>query len=139
DWRPKVAVTQSEGEGTIRLWNLTTRSQIASPITLDGRPSPDGRWLAAVSADDNTVKLWDLSFPANPAQVLPENEKGDSKQQARFSFSGNSHWLQVVQGNVVRLWNLAPARPVPLDLGTVKSPGTFRPDGRWVAAVSADD
>jgi len=142
DWNPDVAVTEDDG-GTIRLWDLTTSRPIASPIIIDGGSlSPDGRWIAAVSESDNSVKLWKLGSAEAEFQVLPASENGDSKQRSSLTFSGDSHWLEVVQGNVARLLNLASDHPeashVPLEIGTVNinGRGIFSPDGHWLAALS---
>ena len=65
-------------DGTVRLWDVTTRGRAAVRFT--GTPassssvafSPDGRTLAS-GGDDGTVRLWDMAtrgqigLPATPA------------------------------------------------------------------------
>ncbi|WP_457513550.1 hypothetical protein [Streptomyces sp. TE33382] len=74
-----VAVTGS-GDGTVRVWDLTTRQPIGEPLTghtgwvrgvatgvVEGRP------VAVTGSGDGTVRVWDLTTgrPAGPELVFP--------------------------------------------------------------------
>ena len=62
-------LASGSGDGTVRLWDVATRRQIA---TLTGHTgavnsvafSPDGKTLASGSAD-HTVRLWDVAYLVN--------------------------------------------------------------------------
>ena len=184
DWKPNVAVTESQ-DGTIRLWNLTRKRAIASPIALpdNGNRSPDGRWLVIssepekaadlwdlgsaeairlrlpqsqnvdltslhFSADkrwlvgigDGTPKLWDLSSPRAAPRLLEGSSSVDSKLGPSANFTEDSRWLLTTQGGIAQLWSLASAQATarPVSLGKVKS-FKFSPDGHWLFAISEDD
>ncbi|GLZ03979.1 hypothetical protein Acsp03_14450 [Actinomadura sp. NBRC 104412] len=66
DWSPDGSRLVSSGaEGTVRIWDVRTRTQLAA---LDGHEgpvcavawSPDGRLLASAS-DDGTIRVWDAA------------------------------------------------------------------------------
>ncbi len=67
DGRP-VAVTGSDDD-TVRVWDLTTGTQIGAPLTghtssvraVAARALPDGRPVAVTASDDDTVRVWDLT------------------------------------------------------------------------------
>ncbi|MEU2673125.1 hypothetical protein ABZ622_30545 [Streptomyces sp. NPDC007164] len=75
----RFAVTGSD-DGTVRVWDLTTREQVGEPLTghddevgavatgvVDGRP------VAVTGSDDGTVRVWDLSTyrQTGPALTFP--------------------------------------------------------------------
>ena len=63
-----VAVTGS-ADGTVRVWDLTTGTQIGNPLTghthrvqaVATGVLPDGRLVAVTDSDDGTVRVWDLA------------------------------------------------------------------------------
>jgi WD40 repeat protein len=105
--------------------------------------SPDGKTLAAGSADD-TVWLWNLTDPARPAQLGPPlTGPAYGVNSVAFSPDGKTLAAGSVDGTVW-LWNLAdPARPAQLGppltgpAGAVLSVA-FSPDGKTLAAGSVD-
>jgi WD40 repeat protein len=63
----------ADGDGTVRFWDITTRTQIGASITIpssnglgvnDVAYSPNGQTLATAGSD-GTVRFWDVAFPAD--------------------------------------------------------------------------
>jgi WD40 repeat protein len=70
-------LASSSTDGTIKLWNLTTKQEVATLKSHDASVeelafSPDGNILASASGD-GTVRLWRAAAPAetNRPFVLP--------------------------------------------------------------------
>src|SRR5205807_611151 len=73
--------------------------------------SPNGRLLAA-GGDDNTVVIWEVTDPANPALLARLTEP--TKQILGIAFSADSRLVAVGSADkTVRLWTVAtPQRPI---------------------------
>lgn len=139
---------EPQGESAVaRLWDLAT----GRPIRTLGAGStaaafsPDGKWLAM--GDWAKVVVWDIEA----AQVKHEVPGW------RFAFSADSRWLAVTQpmgggvgeGPVIRILDARDGR----ELRALQSPRpkerppgfpeqatalAFSPDGKWLAAVTAE-
>jgi WD40 repeat protein/transcriptional regulator with XRE-family HTH domain len=104
--------------------------------------SPDDRLLATAAAD-GTVRLWDISDPADPRQLgQPLTRLADAVYQVTFSPDGHVLAASGEDGDV-RLWDVA--EPSRRRLLTVLSGPVgivydvaFSPDGRTLATADGD-
>lgn len=142
----------------IRLWHVISEAD-TKPIVL-GREhqvssaeiSPDSRWLATFSANDKTVRLWDLKSPELAtgklvAKTLALEAKTDFMT---LTISPDSHWLLTVtrriafDTGVAQLWDLTSADQVrSFNLSSSNHPvskAAFSSDGGWlVTGGECDD
>jgi WD40 repeat protein len=62
------------GDGSVRLWDVTTQQEIGTPMTAGTQPvyaaafGPGGGTLATASGD-SAAQVWDVAFPANLLQA----------------------------------------------------------------------
>jgi transcriptional regulator with XRE-family HTH domain len=95
------------GDGTVRLWDITTQSQIATLTRHHGTVtsvafSTDGRTLAAGSGD-GTVQLWDM---ATRRQIATLTGPAGTVSSVAFSLDGTT--LAAGRADhTVRLWDVA--------------------------------
>ena len=141
----------TQGTSTLVLWDVSDRNRPRLLGSLGGFTntvysasfSSDGRLLAAGSAD-RTVRLWDVSTPANP-QPLGAPLTGFSGYVQAVAFSPSGRILAAGSRDLsVRLWDLTDATaPHPLG-GPLTGPTkpvyslAFTPDGRTLAEGSGD-
>jgi WD40 repeat protein len=100
-------------DGAIVLWDVTDpgrASAVGQPFgspTGQVAPSPDGRTLAAFSADDAAVTLWDLTDRTRPRPLGEQLVAADGVSAISFSPDGRTlavdSFSQVVLRDVTRL------------------------------------
>jgi WD40 repeat protein len=103
--------------------------------------SPDGRTLATASADPE-ARLWDISNPYHPAQLVVLTGHTDKVTSVAFSPDGRT-LATASADNTARLWDISnPRQPSPLATLIGHTDGvfsvTFSPDGRTLATGSYD-
>jgi WD40 repeat protein len=111
-------------DGTARLWDVATHTQLGAPIAANGLPvtsvafSPDGRTLA-VGGDYGMVQLW------NVASHGPAGSPLAAKSDTNVVFSPDGRMLATAsQDGTVQLWNPATGQPVGAPLAAGPSPVT---------------
>jgi WD40 repeat protein len=123
DGKTLATATDDDNGGTVRLWNLTTQTQVGAPISLPGSGytlasgvafSPDGKTLATADGSDNAVRLWNLTTHAQIGSPITVPGVALGVDQVAFSADGTT-LATVDDFGVIRLWSLpthAPRVPV---------------------------
>ncbi len=127
-------------DSTARLWDATTGEPCAVLTHPEIVPcvafGPDGRWLASVNYADDRVRIWDVGT----ARVLREIPVGlmviraltinpDGRRMAVTAFDHTA-------GYRFRVCDVASGAIVYTAEGQARS---YSPDGRWLAALAADN
>ena len=135
---PDGKTLASGGDDGIKLWDLTTRHDIAianlphGSIVNSVSFSPNGKTLAS-GGDDRKVKLWDLTTEDNIATMAHEGNDGyvlsvsfspDGKILASSSWHGE-----------IKLWDVETKRHIdPLMASGIVFSVSFSPDGTILAS-----
>lgn len=106
--------------GNVAIWNflgtssnvLQTRFQPPQETTIGNLQfSPDGRWLATISEEDWTIRLYDRSNPNSTPFVL----RGHTSGLQTLAFSPTNEFLASGSDDrTVRLWQLQPSEVSPV-------------------------
>ena len=105
--------------------------------------SPDGRLLASGSADDGTIKLWDIETGQNIATFIEKPEPNSSMSCVVFSPDGTK--LAVGSAAGIKLLEVPTGKCIytqqHIDVGELEFPSqifsiAFSPDGRKLASTS---
>jgi WD40 repeat protein/tetratricopeptide (TPR) repeat protein len=132
-------VTASEDA---RLWDVVSHEPIGHALRHPASTainavafSPDCR-LVATLADDETVRLWDVTNPTTVRESLPHR---DLVRAVAFSPDG-THLATGADDRQARLWDVPTARPIglPMAHGKRVAAVAFSPDGRRLATASDD-
>ena len=126
----------------VRLWNIATRREIGSPITIVGGEcavalSPNGR-LVATATDDGTVGLWDVTS-GHPAVAPIDAGRDQRGTGCGVAFSPDGRMLAAVGSDgSIRLWDMRSIKQVgtPMAAGGDVGQVAFNPAGTMVAAAN---
>jgi WD40 repeat protein/class 3 adenylate cyclase len=124
-------------DGTVRLWDPTTRRPLGRPLVQAGPGNAvafgPGRLLAA-GGTDGTVRVWDAGARRQVAQLKATSAVGD------LAFSPDGRLLAAATGNGAVMWDVERKRPLdlPLSGGAPANEIAFSPTGRQVAVAGRD-
>jgi tricorn protease len=112
----------------------------ATNTRLEGRPSPDGKWIL-FNQKDNT--LWIHNFSTGETRkIATSSANSDGFNPLEASWSGDSQWVAYVDAaakinSVIFLYNLATGVSTPVTSERVNSTEpVFSPDGKWLYFLS---
>ena len=91
--------------GTVKLWDVTTESQISTfdtDVTGTVAFSPDGTILASPSRYGDAIQLWDLAKGVQTGSHSHMREYG----YARLAFSPEGTVLAVAANGIIELWDV---------------------------------
>ena len=129
-------LASGSGDGTVKLWDMTTRETIATLEGYYSSFSPDGNLFAFVS-EVNIVNLWDVGSRATIATL--EGHRG-GVQSVSFSPDGDllaSASLNSLNDSTVKLWDVATGKTITTLEGHVDLAFTaFSPDANLLAYSS---
>jgi WD40 repeat protein len=98
----------ASGNGTARLWDVTTRQEIGAPMTADTQPlyavafNPSGTMLATASGD-GTARLWDVATQ----QEIGAPMTADTQPLYAVAFNPSGTMLATAGGDgTARLWDV---------------------------------
>jgi WD40 repeat protein len=101
----------------------------------DSAISRDGRFLATAS-EDETVRLWDFSTPADPRE-LARIDHGDELSAVEFSPDSKSLAVGRPLERKIEIWSITdPRHPTPVGQPIRGDEARWSPDGRIFATMS---
>jgi len=128
-------------DGTVRLWDAATGEPCATlshpPFVWELAFGPDGTWLVTGSPDGDRLRIWDVAtarirkevpFPTRNLRFLTVSPDGTRVAARSDDPKGTRHNLTVC--------DIASGK---LLFSTEGSPLAYSPDGRWLAALAADE
>jgi WD40 repeat protein/energy-coupling factor transporter ATP-binding protein EcfA2 len=137
----RTLASGSDGDSTVRLWDVATHRQVGSPLTghngYSVAFSPDGKTLAA-DGNDNSLLFWDVASQRQVGSTFT----GHTGPVYSVAFSPDGKTLASgSHDSTVRLWDVATRRQVgsPLTSHTSGKTVAFSPDGKAVAADGLDN
>jgi WD40 repeat protein/tRNA A-37 threonylcarbamoyl transferase component Bud32 len=126
---------------TVRLWDAATGEPCATlPHRFNVRGlafGPDGTWLVTGCSDDDRLQIWDVAtahvrkeipFPTWDLQLLTLHPDGTRVAARTYDPKSRKHILTVC--------DIASGKPL---FSTEGSSLAYSPDGRWLAALAADE
>src|SRR2546426_1049427 len=122
------------GDKTVKLWDISTRKEIATLPHNDRVPSvtfsPDGRFLTT-ACDDRTIRIWDATTRSNLAKIVTDSPF------EKLALSANGKILATSGSSQVTLWEIS-SRSRIMALPSRPSSGlsaglAFSPDSRTLA------
>jgi WD40 repeat protein len=133
-------IASGSWDGTVRLWDAATGEPAGPPLPNPGRVwslafGPDGSWLAVINRAEDRLRIWDVAM-GRILKVLPVPSASnvsvhpDGKRLALTAFDPQS-----------KKWRLQ-VRDLTSDEPVFSAEGAslgYSPDGRWLAALAADD
>ena len=127
-------------DGTVRLWDLTTKQELAPLVGHDERSldvafHPDGKLLASTGWD-GTIRLWDVATH-EPVTVL----RGHTKLIWRVAFSKDGKLLASGSNDqTIRIWDVQTHTCISvIPTGSIVYAVSFSPDGKRLAAGCRDN
>ena len=128
-------LASGSADGTIKLWNVATKENIATFEGHTGRIysvdfSPDGTLLAS-SSTDRTIKLWNVATKENTATL-----EGHTKAVTSVKFLPDGTLASSSTDGTVKLWDVTTkAQIATLETGHTQPSGVaFSPDGTTLAS-----
>ncbi|MFI0960636.1 caspase family protein [Streptomyces sp. NPDC021080] len=142
-----LAVTGSE-DGTVRVWDLATRQQIAEPLTGHGGPLfavactvLDDTPIAVMSSHNGTVRVWDLARSRQIGQGLTGHGSA-VRAVACTVLDGTPLAVTGSEDGTVRVWDLTTHRQITEPLtghgGPVFAVACTVLDGTLIAVIGSD-
>ena len=139
-------IATADQDGTARLWNVATQSQVGSALVdpsapfplLDVAFSPNGQFLA--TADNHgTVRIWDVATHRQIGTAITATATGAARGVA---FSPDGELLATTgDDNTLRLWDVATHGEIGSAIVVPEGATTmmFSPNGRLLATAGGPD